>query len=153
MFMLNLTLAVIWEEFENEHERMKETAMLISEELKILQRQGYTVQDQTDGEAMARKAHREAAARAELTGDPVPDPWTKTQCIVRGWYALSIHPWFGHFITLHIIVNTVMMALETHNWRLFRETFNWEKPDVYMQNRIAGEALSEPPSIPRRTLC
>ena len=33
------------------------------------------------------------------------------------------------------------MALETHNWRLFHETFNWEKPDVYMQNGIAGEAL------------
>ena len=70
MFMLNLTLAVIWEEFENEHERMEEDeAMLISEELKILQRQGYTVQDQTEGEAMAQGAPR-SGARAELTGDP-----------------------------------------------------------------------------------
>ena len=69
MFMLNLTLAVIWEEFENEHERMEDEAMLISEELKILQRQGYTVQDQTESEAMARKAH-EAAARAELAEVP-----------------------------------------------------------------------------------
>ena len=36
------------------------------------------------------------------------------------------------------------MALETHDWGLFRATFNWDKPDVYLQDRLAGEALSEP---------
>ena len=134
MFMLNLTLAVIWEEFENERERQEEDeAGLIFDELKILERKGIVVEDQEKAEAAARKERREVAARAELTGDPVPNPWTKTPCIVKGWYALSINPWFGHFITLHIVVNTVTMALESHNWTLYRNTFNWDKPDVYLQ--------------------
>jgi hypothetical protein len=148
MFMLNLTLAVIWEEFENERERQEEDeAGLIFDELKILERKGITVEDQETAELNIRKERRAAALRAELTGDPVPDPWTKTPCIVKGWYALSINMWFGHFITLHIVVNTVTMALESHDWKLFRETFNWDKPDVYDQLQVNGEALSEPQAL------
>ena len=81
MFMLNLTLAVIWEEFENEHERMGDNADLGRAQNPATSRLHCAGSNRR--QAMARKAHREAAARAELTGDPVPDPWTKTQCIVR----------------------------------------------------------------------
>ena len=148
MFMLNLTLAVIWEEFENEHARQEEDEVeLILAELKILQRKGYTVESREEGEAAFRRERREAEVQAQLTGDPVPEPWTKKPCIVDGWYALSIHPWFGYFITIHIIVNTVTMALESHDWQLFRKTFNWAKSDVYMQHRLAGEALSQPQNL------
>ncbi len=127
MFMLNLTLAVIWEEFENERERQEaDEDDLIYDEIHLLEEQGFTIQDREEAEAAERAERRAAEARAEATGDPVPDPWGPA-CVRNNWYKLAIHPLFGHFITLMIIANTVTMGLERHNWTEYRKTYDYNK--------------------------
>jgi hypothetical protein len=143
MFMLNLTLAVIWEEFENERERQNEDERaLIKQELKYLELRGIEVENQQEAEMEIRRKRREDAARSELTGDPVPEPYGPP-CIRNIWYKLAISKYFGLFITGAILVNTVTMALENHDWRLYRETYNYSKT-LNSQDESLGDALSQP---------
>jgi hypothetical protein len=143
MFMLNLTLAVIWEEFENERERQEaDQDELIAQELHILQLKGIGVQDREEAELAIRQKRRADAKKAEETGDPVPDPWGPP-CIRNTWYKLAINKYFGMFITAAILVNTVTMGLESHNWKLYRDTYNYDK-GLNKQIKAQGEALSQP---------
>jgi hypothetical protein len=146
MFMLNLTLAVIWEEFENERERQEaDEDELISQELHLLQLKNIEVQDREEAERVVRAERRATAKRAEETGDPVPDPWGPA-CIRNTWYLLAINKWFGMFITIAILVNTITMGLEYHNWQLYRSTYNYDTT-LNLQNRLNGEALSQPQAL------
>jgi len=143
MFMLNLTLAVIWEEFENERERQDaEEDELIAQELLILQLKGIAVQDREEANLGMRQKRRSDAKKAEETGDPVPDPWGPP-CIRNTWYKLAINKWFGMAITIAILLNTITMGLEYHDWRLYRSTYDYSK-SINLQNQAAGEALSQP---------
>ena len=143
MFMLNLTLAVIWEEFENERERQEaDEDELIAQEQHLLQLKGISVQNRDEAELRLRQKRRAEAKRAEETGDPVPDPWGP-QCIRKTWYKLAINKYFGLFITGAILLNTITMGLEYHNWALYRETYDYSK-SLNTQSQVLGEALSQP---------
>jgi len=150
MFMLNLTLAVIWEEFENERERQEaDEDELISQELHILQIKGIEVQDRDEAELKQRQKKRADSKKAELTGDPVPDPWGPA-CIRNTWYKLAIDKYFGFAITGAILLNTVTMGLEYHNWKLYRDTYNYGphfNNTPQSQNINIGEALSQPMAL------
>ena len=147
MFMLNLTLAVIWEEFENEaaRETKDEDALIEQELLALKTSKGIQVQDREEWELNARRKHRADAIRAAATGDPVPDPWGPP-CVRKIWYKLAISKWFSLFITLAILANTITMALEHHDWRLYRNTYDYNKT-LNAQNSTLGEALSQPADL------
>ena len=146
MFMLNLTLAVIWEEFENERIRQDaDDCALIDQELVYLGMRGIQVQNREEAEMIIRKRKREERQKSELTGDPVPEPWGPP-CVRNHWYKLAISTYFGMFITIAILINTVTMALEYHNWTLYRATYNYNKT-LDSQNKMLGEAMSQPAAL------
>ena len=142
MFMLNLTLAVIWEEFENERARESDDQdMLIAQEKNVLAQRGIEIENREAAELAVRQKRR-ADAKKEYAGDPIPDPWGPP-CIRNYWYKTAISPWFSGFITVAILVNTVTMALDYHDWGLYRATYNYDKA-LDLQVNANGEALSQP---------
>ena len=147
MFMLNLTLAVIWEEFENERVREHDDQdHLIEQELHILSLSGISVEPQEEAELAMRQQKRLEEQTALITGEPKPDPPTGCwgpPCVRDYWYTVAISSHLNIIVTCAILINTVTMALEYHDWTLYRATYDYSK-SLNSQNQLLGEALSQP---------
>ena len=103
--LIKLFLAVVADEYtEQELQESEAREKQIQEVIESYQTDGYSI------DWDLQRAKEEAKAMGDE--EQFPEPWGPP--IARSLHKLAVHPYFNAAITFIIIINTVVMALESH---------------------------------------